>query len=109
MISIFGNILVLPVVGLLIWLWFGTNYRVENEYIEIKHGPFREKLPIQDINHISKKKSVLTTPALAIDRVLLKYGTYGEIMVSPKNEKEFIDLLLNKNPRITLEKPLKEF
>jgi len=104
--SIFGAILGLLAVGLLIWVWFGTNYRVGNEYIEIKYGPFKEKFSIQDINEIGKRKSILITPALAIDRVLLRYGRYGEILISPKKEREFVDLLLTKNPRIILEKPL---
>jgi len=105
-LPIFSAILGLLAIGLLIWVWFGTNYIVEDKCIQIKYGPFKEKVSIQDINVIGKRKSILITPALAIDRVLLRYGRYGEILISPKNENEFIDLILTKNPRITLEKPL---
>lgn len=105
-LSIFGDILGLSVVEFLIWIWFGTSYRVKNKYIAIKYGPFKEKISIQDINRIGKKKSILVAPALAIDKVLLRYGKYGEILLSPKKEKEFINLLLIKNPQIILEKPL---
>lgn len=104
--SVFANLFVLSFAGFLTWIWFGTNYRIGNEYIEIKYGPFKEKFSIQNINKIGKKKSVLIAPSLAIDKVLLQYGRYGKILVSPKKEKEFIDLLLTKNHRIMLEKTL---
>jgi len=91
-------------IGLLIWVWFGTNYRIENEFIQIKYGPFNERIAIQDITNISKKKSILITPALAMDRIVLRYGKYGELLISPKNEDEFIDLLLTKNPAIRIDK-----
>ena len=103
---IFSGILGVLGIGLLIWVWFGTNYKVENGYIQINYGPFKEKVAIQDINVIGKKKSILITPALALDRVLPKYGKYGEILISHKNEAEFIDLLLTKNPPIKLDKTL---
>jgi len=38
-----------------------------------------------------------------MNRIILRYGTYGEILISPKNEAEFIDLLLTKNPQIKLD------
>ena len=102
-LAIFSAILGLMGIGLLIWVWFGTNYRIENEFIQIKYGPFNERIAIQDITNISKKKSLLITPALALDRIVLRYGKYGELLISPKNEDEFIDLLLTKNPAIRLD------
>ncbi|WP_017472881.1 PH domain-containing protein [Amphibacillus jilinensis] len=102
-LSIFSALIGLLAIGFLIWVWFGTNYKVEDKSIQIKYGPFKEKVLIQDINEIGKRKSKLITPALAIDRVLLRYGRYGEILITLKNESEFIDLLLTNNPRITLE------
>lgn len=91
---------------LIIWIWFDTNYRVEEEYIKISHGPFKDKIAIQDISSISKKKSLLATPSLSMNRLLLRYGRYGEIMLSPKSEKTFIDLLVDKNPRIKLDEDI---
>lgn len=102
-LAIFSGLLGLIGIGLLIWVWFGTSYRIENESIQIKYGPFKWKVSIEDINSISKRKNLLITPALAMDRLLLRYGKYGEILLSPKNEVEFIDLLLAKNLRIKLD------
>lgn len=91
------------IVGLILWIWFDTNYRVEEKYIKVSHGPFKDKIAIQSISSISKKKSLLATPSLAMNRLSLRYSRYGEVMVSPKSEKEFIDSLLAKNPQIKID------
>lgn len=92
----------LVAIGFLIWIWFGTSYGIENETIIIKNGPFKSMVKIQDINSISKRRTLLATPSLSIDRLVLHYGKYGEMLLSPKDESEFIELLLIKNPQIKL-------
>ncbi|MBT2599371.1 MULTISPECIES: PH domain-containing protein [unclassified Oceanobacillus] len=62
---------------------------------------------IQEINKISKRKSVWTAPALATDRLVIQYGKYNlDILVSPRNECDFIKLLLRKKSHIRIEKVL---
>jgi len=92
--------------GLLVWIWFGTGYRIEDETINIENGPFKSKVSINEINMISKRRNLLATPALSLDRLVLQCGKYNEILLSPKNEKEFINLLLIKNPRIKLDETI---
>ncbi|WP_405097096.1 PH domain-containing protein [Oceanobacillus sp. FSL H7-0719] len=108
-LSIFNIIWILIgviTIGFLIWVWFGTGYRIENEVIKIQNGPFKWKVSIQDINSISKRKSILATPALSVERLVLHYGRYGEMQLSPKAKSEFIELLLTKNPQIKLDDTL---
>lgn len=100
--SLFWGFFGLITIGFLLWIWFGTGYLIEDEKIKIKNGPFKWKVKIQDINSISKKKSLLATPALSVERLVLHYGKYGKMLLSPKNEKEFFELLLAKNPQIKL-------
>ncbi|MCZ2260829.1 PH domain-containing protein [Sporosarcina sp. G11-34] len=64
--------------------------------------PLKWRVKIQDINSISKRRSLLATPSLSINRLVLHYGKYGEMLLSPKDESEFIELLLTKNPQIKL-------
>ncbi len=101
--NFFWGLIGLIAIGFLIWIWFGTGYRIENETIKIKNGPFKWMVHIQDINSISKRKSLLATPSLSVDRLVLHYGKYGEMLLSPKAESEFIELLLTKNPQIKLD------
>jgi hypothetical protein len=101
-----ADLLALIVIGLLLWIWFGTGYQFENETIKIQSGPFKRKINIQEIRKISKGKSALSSPALALDRLIIHYGRYGQVQISPENEFEFIEVLLKKNPNITLDKKL---
>ncbi|MHA6260570.1 PH domain-containing protein [Sporosarcina sp. CAU 1771] len=100
--NLLWGLLSLLAIGFLIWIWFGTGYQIENETIQIKNGSFKWIVKIHDINRISKRRSLLATPSLSMDRLVVHYGTYGEMLLSPKDEAEFIDLLLTKNPQIEL-------
>lgn len=98
----------LLIIAFFIWLWFGTGYKVENDTIKIEHGPLKETVKIRDVKKISKEKNFLAAASLAIDRLELRYGRYGSVFVSPKEEYEFIKLLLNKNPEIQMDNNLSE-
>lgn len=65
-------------------------------------------MKIRDIKKISKKKNFLAAASLAIDRLELRYGRYGSVFVSPKEEYEFIKILLNKSPEIQMDDKLSE-
>lgn len=99
--NLFLALIGLIAIGLLIWICFGTGYRIENE--TIKNGQLKWTVNILDINSISKRKSLLATPSLSVDRLVLHHGKYGEMLLSPKNESKFIELLLTKNPKIKVD------
>lgn len=94
------------IIGFLLWLWFGTGYKLEEGLIKIYFGPFRSKIMIQEIKSLRKTKNPLSAPALSINRLEILYGQYNVTMISPKNENAFIRLLLNENPDIKLDKTL---
>ncbi|WP_160162347.1 PH domain-containing protein [Oceanobacillus iheyensis] len=97
------------IVVLLIWAWFSTGYQIVNDIVKVKAGPFKKTINIQEINKISKRKSVWTAAALATDRLVIQYGKYNlDILVSPRNESDFIKLLLSKKPQIQIEKALSQ-
>ncbi len=115
LISIFGSFfdtelftiklvdyLIVIIIAVLIWIWFGTGYKIEDDVLNVQCGPFKRKLNIKEIRKVSKVKSIITSPALSIDRLEIYYDKYNLIRISPKNESEFIDLLLNENPEIQL-------
>jgi hypothetical protein len=59
-----------------------------------------EKIDIEKIRKIEKTSSILSSPALSLDRIAIKYNTYDEIYISPKEKQLFIDELLLINPTI---------
>lgn len=99
-------VLSLIVISWLIWVWFSLGYSIENNTLIIKAGPFKQKVDIQKIKKISKGKSVVTSAALSIDRMLIHYGSYKYASISPKKELEFIKILLSKNPQIEIDDAL---
>lgn len=108
--SIVGEVIGYVVMGLtislLLWVWFGTGYIIYEEDIKIKSGPLRTTIKINEIQKIRKAKNPLSAPALAIDRLEIMYGKFNVAYISPRHEKEFIQVLIEKNPQIQLDDKL---
>lgn len=105
-IDVIGITLSLLTVGLLLWIWFGTSYKVEAGLIKIKSGPFRSRVKINEIKKVRATKNPLSALALSIDRIEILYGKYGMTLISPKEKKEFIEVLIAENPGIQVHKNL---
>lgn len=94
----------------MVWLWFGTGYKIKGERIKITSGPFRSRINISDIKKIGRSKasfatiSYLSGPALATDRLVVMYGEKSDVItISPKNEKEFVKTLIDINSAIQVD------
>lgn len=86
-------LLVIGVSGLLIWLLVGTHYTVERGYIRIASGPFRWKVPIDDITSVNATRNPLSSPALSLDRIMIHYGKRRRIMISPADREGFLEAI----------------
>ncbi len=82
--------LMIAVVGLMVWLLLGTHYTVDRGVIKIVSGPFRWKVPIDQITSVTASKSPLSSPALSLDRIYIRYGKWRRIMVSPADKAGFL-------------------
>lgn len=89
-----------PIAGFLLWLWFSTGYKVEGNLLIVKSGPFKRKIPIKEIGKVKQSKSLLASYALSIRRLEVRFGKYGMVHVSPKDEHGFIKSLKEVNPTI---------
>ena len=94
------------IIGFLLWIWFGTGYKVQEEHIKVQFGPFRSSIRIEEIKKVSKIKSPFTAPVLSVNRLEILYGKYDVMDISPKNENEFIRLLVTKNPQIQVDQKI---
>lgn len=83
-------LLVIGVTGLLVWLLFGTYYTVERGYLRIASGPFRWRVPLADITSVKATRNPLSSPALSLDRIMIRYGKRGRVMVSPADRAGFL-------------------
>src|SRR5690625_5130259 len=99
---------------LLLWVWFGTGYKLKEELIKIKSGPFRTTIKIKDIKKVrsvtndSITMSYLSGPALSVDQLEITYGeTFDIVNISPDHTSNFLKILLYKNSNIEIDKILK--
>ena len=58
------------------------------------------KIDISKIRKIEKTKSILSSPALSLDRIAVKFNKYDEVYISPKEKQLFVDELLKINSEI---------
>ncbi|HIV74974.1 MAG TPA: PH domain-containing protein [Candidatus Pseudogracilibacillus intestinigallinarum] len=101
--SIPGYIISALILTLLLWIWFGTGYRIEGKFLKVRHGPLNCKIKIKEIKKIRRTNNPFIAPALSVDRLEILFGKYDVINISPKSESEFINSLLIVNPNIQLD------
>ena len=106
--SILGYTISGMTIGLLLWIWFKTGYKIEKENLKVQFGPFKKTIKIEEIERVNKVKSPFTAPALSIHRLEILYNKYEVTHISPQNEKEFIRLLIRENPNIQIDKKLSD-
>jgi hypothetical protein len=98
------DILLILVVGFLMWLHFGTEYELTQTELKYKSGPISGKIEVRKIREIIKGKSLWSglKPATARNGLIIKYGKYDEIYISPKTNDTFVNKILELNSTITI-------
>lgn len=110
---IMGNfisaLLILPLILLLLWFWFRTDYCIIDNQLKIRYGPIRQTIDIKKINTIftARKNPLAVAPALSLDRIVLDCGKFDVTTISPLNKQQFLQILIDINPNIKMEKGLK--
>lgn len=76
--------------GLPVWLILGTKYTVDKDELKIVSGPFSWKIAIASIDQIKTSHSFISSPALSLDRLEIKYRGNQSILISPKDKDAFL-------------------
>jgi hypothetical protein len=63
---------------------------VDNDKLKIVSGPFRVTVDISNIHSVTKTRSLLSSPALSRERLLIEFDNKRKIMVSPKDTRRFL-------------------
>ncbi|MCF6129031.1 PH domain-containing protein [Flavobacterium sp. AS60] len=78
-----------------------TRYIIaENQLIVKCMFIVNDKIEISKIRKIEKTNSILSSPALSLDRIAIKFNKFDEIYISPKERQNFLNDLLAINPDI---------
>ncbi len=84
--------------GLLFAILKSTFYVVEHGVLRIVSGPFRWKIAISDIVEITPTRNPLSSPALSLDRLKVRYGERRFVLVSPADKDGFVRAIENERP-----------
>ena len=96
--------LLLLVCAFLLWSYYGTYYELPQKQIKHNCGPIKGKIEIKEIREVIKGKTLLVglKPATARKGLIIKYGKFDEIYISPQTNDEFINRLLELNDAIKI-------
>ncbi len=59
---------------------------------------------ISDLQHIRPTNNIISSPALSLDRLELKFKNKEILLISPVKPEQFIQVLLAINPEIEVKK-----
>ena len=79
--------------GLVLWVLGATDYRVADGVLRIRSGPFRWRVPVAQITAVERTRSPLSSPALSLNRLRIRYGAGQVVMVSPRDGEAFLRAL----------------
>ena len=89
-VNLITALTVVLVLCLLAWLYFTTSYTITAESLFVKSGPFTRVVSLREITSIEPTHSAATAPALSLDRLLIRYGSDSELIVSPADKQSFV-------------------
>lgn len=99
----FGYLLLGLIVMFIVFVSKTTRYIInENQLIVKCMFIVNERIEINKIRKIEKTNSILSSPALSLDRIAIKYNKFDDIYISPKEKQLFVEELLKINPEIVV-------
>lgn len=99
----YGAVIILLLSVLFVaYLFLTTEYKITQTALNIKAGFIVDKnIAISEIKSVQKTNNMLSSPALSLDRLEIKYGNkFDFILISPVRKEEFVKELLSVNPDI---------
>ena len=96
--------LLLLVSAFLLWSYYGTYYELTQKQIKYNCGPIKGKIENKEVRGDVKGKTLWVGLNPATDRkgLIIKYGKFDEIYISPQTNDEFINRLLELNDAIKI-------
>jgi hypothetical protein len=91
------------VFGVILWSFKSTYYAVEGSTLIVKSAFMTWRIDIHHIDEITPTRNPMSSPALSLDRLELRYrqlGTSRTILVSPREKRRFLEALRAVSPAI---------
>ncbi len=79
----------LATAGLMLWILYGTFYRLTDTDLVVRSGPFRYTIPLDGIRSVAPTRSPLSGPACSLDRLQVDAGALS-VLISPAAKQAFL-------------------
>ena len=99
---LFISLLKIPGAILLLLIFFNIKYSLSEDELFVKNGFSTQSIPLKDITHIIPTNSMLSAPALSLDRIEIKYKG-GSIVISPKDKEGFYRAIQERVPALEID------
>jgi hypothetical protein len=81
------------IVGFISWTFGSTRYLVTDREVIARSGPFRWRIEISGIESIRPSRNPLSSPAMSLDRLEIRYGGGRRLLISPKDREGFLEAI----------------
>ncbi len=90
---------------LLVWIWYVTDYKIQNNVLTARSGPFSKNIPIRTITKVEVGKTSWSGYKLALARngLVIHYNKGAVIYISPENQEKFCKHLKIAHKKIQFE------
>ncbi|MFJ8065914.1 PH domain-containing protein [Psychrobacillus sp. NPDC096426] len=101
-------VLFLLCTGFIGWISFDIEYTFKDDYLFVRGGPFRSKIPYEDITKVKPTSNILAGYRILSSKDALeihyKKALTGSVIISPERQEVFLQVLVEKAPHIHLMK-----
>jgi hypothetical protein len=89
-------------IAIVAWVWASTRYVITHRSLLVRCAFVRMDIPIESIQGVRRTSSILSAPALSLDRIEVRHRR-GSVVLSPRERDRFIQALRSRNPAIEVE------
>ena len=88
--------------GFMVWIWLDIEYKFYDDYLFVRGGLFRSRIPYSQITRIQETNNVLIGYRILSSKdaleIYYKTGLLGSVIISPENKDQFIEELRRRCP-----------
>ena len=85
------------VLGFIALTFNSTRYEVTSREVIARSGPFRWRIAIDGIESIHPSRNSISSPALSLDRLEIRYDGGRALLVSPKDREGFLQAIVERS------------
>jgi hypothetical protein len=87
-------------VAVFVGLLCTTSYCFEGATLVVRCGPFRWRVPLEQIFAVRETDSVRSAPAMSMDRLEIRFADDRRMLISPRDKAGFLAQLQREAPQL---------